>query len=190
MCGQSGPLCHPLQPHTFTQLTFTAQVYIRPCPHTPTPVRPPRLEGNHEKATLCSQTAQCDRSGAPLTPMQQPLPTERSVCALLCICQSALLHSQMHRKVLTLFVAVCQPQRLIPMSNSSPKSRRFTRTKRWRVSMSAFNRSSISGIIALMGAGWEAWLVKVLTFILCVCGCNGLVRTGHVIAWALFYPSL
>lgn len=80
MCGQSGPLCHPLQPHTFTQLTFTAQVYIRPCPHTPTPVRPPRLEGNHEKATLCSQTAQCDRSGAPLTPMQQPLPTERSVC--------------------------------------------------------------------------------------------------------------
>lgn len=79
---------------------------------------------------------------------------------------------------------------LIPLSNSSLKSRLFTQTKRWRVPMSAFNRSSISGVIVLMGAGWEAWLVKVLTFILCVCGCNGLVRTGHVIAWALFYPSL
>lgn len=55
-------------------------VYPSLSAHTNTGVRPPRLEGNREKATLCSQTAQCDHSGAPLTPMQQPLPPEPSVC--------------------------------------------------------------------------------------------------------------
>lgn len=79
--------CHPLQAHTLTHLTFAGRVYVRPCPHTHTNggVRPPRKVGNHEKATLCSQTAQSDHSGAPLTPMQPLLPTEPvcvSVCAM------------------------------------------------------------------------------------------------------------
>lgn len=53
------------------------------------------------------------------------------------------------------------------------------------VSMSALRRSSGNGIIVLMGAGWEARLVKVATFILCVCGSNGQARTGHVMVLSL-----
>lgn len=53
------------------------------------------------------------------------------------------------------------------------------------VSMSALWRSSGNGIIVLMGAGWEARLVKVVTFILCVCGSNGQIRTGHVMVLSL-----
>lgn len=135
MCGQSGLLCHPLQPHTHTHIHLahlhSTSVYPSLSTHTNTRVRPPRLEGNHEKATLCSQTAQCDRSGAPLTPKQEPLPMERSVCVhFLCICQLALLHSQMHGKVLALFSHASDRATLTPLSKSSPKSRRFTRTKR------------------------------------------------------------
>lgn len=139
MCGQSGLLCHPVQPHTHTHIHSThlhsTSVYPSLSAHTNTRVRPPRLEGNHEKATLCSQTAQCDHSGAPLTPMQQPFPAERSVCVhFLCICQSALLRSQTHGKVLALFVAASQPQcltelPLISPVNSSPKSGLFLANK-------------------------------------------------------------
>lgn len=39
-------------------------------------------------------------------------------------------------------------------------------------------------------AEWEAGLVKVLTFILCVCGCDGLVGTCHVTASTFFYLSV
>ncbi len=42
----------------------------------------------------------------------------------------------------------------------------------------------------MVEAEWEARLVKVLTFILCVCGCVGLVGTCHVTASALFSLSL
>lgn len=62
--------------------------------HTPTPEsdHPGKWE-NHEKATLCSQTAQYDHSGAPLTPMQQLLPTEpMCMCACVRICQPIRLH--------------------------------------------------------------------------------------------------
>ena len=62
-------VCPSLSTHTHT--------------HTHTRVRPPRQVGNHEKATLCSQTAQSDHSGA-LTPMQPLLPTE-----MVCMCASA-----------------------------------------------------------------------------------------------------
>lgn len=90
--------CHPLPPHTFTHLTFAGRVYVRPCPHTHTNgrVRPPRQEGNHEKATLCSQTAQSDHSGAPLTPMQPLLPTK-----LVCICAHMPLVLLVHLPTLT-----------------------------------------------------------------------------------------
>ena len=86
--------CHPLPPHTFSHLTFAGRVYVRPCPHTHThihsntTVRPPRHEDNHEKATLCSQTAQSDHSGAPLTPMLPLLPTKlvKQACVCVCVC--------------------------------------------------------------------------------------------------------
>lgn len=55
-------------------------MHVRLCPHRHT-VRPPKQEGNHEKATLCSQTAQSNHSGAPLTPVQPLLPTK-----LVCVC--------------------------------------------------------------------------------------------------------
>lgn len=70
--GHSATLCNHTHIHS-THLHSTS-VYPSLSAHTNTRVRPPRLEGNHVKATLCSQTAQCDRSGAPLTP------TEGSVC--------------------------------------------------------------------------------------------------------------
>lgn len=153
MCGQSGPVSATLCNHTHIRSTdlHSASVYPSLSAHTNTRVRPPRLEGNHEKATLCSQTAQCDRSGAPLTPMQQPLPTERSVCLRF----YAFVNRPSCILKCTERCAFFAPQSP-SQSNSSPKSRRFAQTKRCRVSMSAFSRSSISGIIVLMGAGWEA----------------------------------
>lgn len=76
VCGHCPGRLATLWSHTHTHLTFAGRVYVRLCPHTHTRVRPPRIAGNHEKATLCSQTAQSDHSGAPLTPMQRLLPTE------------------------------------------------------------------------------------------------------------------
>lgn len=105
---------HPLQPHTFTHHTYAGWVYVRPCPHTQTNtrVRPPKQVGNHEKATLCSQTAQSNHSGAPQTPMQPLLPTEPvCMCAHTCNCQPIGLYWQIcEHKVLTLLFIFCQPQ--------------------------------------------------------------------------------
>lgn len=72
---------------------------------------------------------------------------------------------------------------MIPLMSSGPKSDGSHMQS--GVSMSALRRSSGQGIIVLMGAGWEARLVKVPTFILCICGSNDQVRTGHVMVLSL-----
>lgn len=125
--------------------------------------------------------------------MQQPLPTEPSVCVHFCAfvnLPSCKSQTEIYRKVLALFFvafpnAASDGAVLILLMSSGPKSDGSHMQSGVGVSMSALGRSSGNDIIVLMGAGWEARLVKVPTFVLCVCGSNGQVRTGHVMVLSL-----